>query len=625
MQHRIGISLTVGLFVAVVCSAADPQIASQPSLPETTRGQHVTISGQGFPAGQFPVYLRQNSDQKVEDAIQLTATQTDEKTLTFPVPPGQVPVGRYLVRVRMNGKDYDVPGDLKVIADASAPVKLDAVYPVTAYPKDHTGFDFDIAGQNLAADPNDNTLLVVGRGPVSALSPDECKAAETSKIYARPCLKYEPGMATRKLSVVGFPKGDYDGPISVQVQVGSNVSNAVPLTFSRVSERGALWGALLSFLVIMAIVVRLVWRGVGDYKIGKKRFGPWTSFFLDKETNSYSLSKFQLLAWTSAFVFGYLYLFLARMLIQWKFELPPVPDGMPGMLAISAATAVAAAGATESRGSKGAGPVHPSAADFVSTGGLVVGERFQFFVWTLVGVGAFVSMLLLKDPATLIELPKVPDNFLYLMGISSAGYIAGKVTRKPGPVIRALSITGVATSSGGPMTMSMHLKGENLAENATVKVDDTLLRDGQFSIKGTDRPAQPVDPAFCNELDLVLNDAEGYMEGQHTLAIINRDAQQSSAEFPIDPMVIETVADVTHGAAKTAVKVTGKNFAANTAAGWNDAAGTATPIAAADVVLNKDKPGELTVTLVPGNHPGKGKLTLISPAKLRASHEVKVT
>ena len=39
---------------------------------------------------------------------------------------------------------------------------------------------------------------------------------------------------------------------------------------------------------------------------------------LDKETNSYSLSKFQLFLFTAVFVFGYIYLFLCRWLVQWN-------------------------------------------------------------------------------------------------------------------------------------------------------------------------------------------------------------------------------------------------------------------------------------------------------------------
>src|SRR5262249_47842257 len=149
--------------------------------------------------------------------------------------------------------------------------------------------------------------------------------------------------------------------------------------------------------------------------------------FLDRQTNSYSLSKFQLIAWTAVAIFGYVYVLFCRTLIQWDFGFPPIPNGWPTLLGVSAATTVAAVGITANRGSKGAGPQTPSFADFISSGGMVTSDRFQFFVWTLVGFLGFLLLILLPDPASLKVLPDVPEGFLYLMGISAAGYIGGKV------------------------------------------------------------------------------------------------------------------------------------------------------------------------------------------------------
>jgi hypothetical protein len=61
---------------------------------------------------------------------------------------------------------------------------------------------------------------------------------------------------------------------------------------------------------------------------------------------------------------------------------------------------------------------------------MVTGDRFQFFVWTLVGFLGFLLLVLLADPSTLKELPDVPQGFIYLMGISAAGYLDGKVVRR---------------------------------------------------------------------------------------------------------------------------------------------------------------------------------------------------
>jgi hypothetical protein len=542
---------TTGGTSASNCPATGISLDAQPELPEITRGQTVTVKGCNFPDGVVTVRL--NAGRPKADDIPLPATRANANTITFQVPADKVQTDRYLVWLEIAGQKLQVPGDLRVVADTSAPVHLDSAYPVTAYPTEKPGFDFEISGQNLAAQPDDNILIVTGRGPVSKCGPATAQQKNTCLDH----LEVPDGLATRKLKIVGFRRGDYDGPVSIQVQVGKNVSNPVSLTFSRFAEGAVRWGSFLIFLAIMFAVFFIVWKGVGSTTIQTKRYNPFQSFFLDKATNSYSLSKFQMVLWTAVFVFGYVYLFLCRMLIQWKFELPPVPDGLPAMLAISAGTVIAAAGATEARGSKGAGDVHPSMADFISTGGLVVGERFQFFVWTLVATAGFVALLVMRDPATLMELPPIPQNFLYLMGISSVGYLAGKVVRKPGPVIKKLLVDALTPrTSGTAATMTIKLEGENLAEGGIIRVDDKeLLKDVGYTFTEKTAQAQAPDPTFCTQLTVLLKSADDYIAGEHKITLINGDAQAASATFPVNALKLTSA--TTDGKTVTLI---GENF-----------------------------------------------------------------
>jgi hypothetical protein len=598
-----------------------PWIDSEPIASEFTAGQTVTIHGKNFPQGNVTAHLSTGKPNSQD--IPLPATLVNDKTISFLLPTDKVSPGRYLVSMEMGGKPYAVPGDLHVVSEASAPVHLDAAYPVTVYPTDRSGFDFEISGQNLAALPNDNYLIAVGRGLIPTGTPEECEKAKASGNYLKPCLEVDQGLETRKLKVIGFQNAQYDGPVSIQVQVGKNsknISNAVPLTFARITQRSVFWGALVAFLAIMVVIFLLVRKGVGSVTILGKRYSAFTSFFLDKETNSYSLSKFQLLLWTSVFVFGYLYLFLCRMLIQWKFELPPVPDGLPGMLAISAGTAVAAAGATGARGSKGAGDIYPSPADFITIGGLVVGERFQFFVWTLVGAFGFLVLLLVRDPSGVTELPKVPDNFLYLMGISSVGYLAGKLVRKPGPVIRKLFVSNV-TPAGSPATMTIELQGENLSQDAIVKVGEKQLRKDEYELIRKKAQDQAPDPSFCSDLTLLLKNANDYLEGEHTLTLTNTDGQAASASFPVDSLKIESVDPVAQGDKPVSFTVKGRNFAEGMTGVWKN---NGVPENSRTVGVKKVSETEACVTLIPGD-PGKAKLTLISALGLRASADVTVS
>jgi hypothetical protein len=79
--------------------------------------------------------------------------------------------------------------------------------------------------------------------------------------------------------------------------------------------------------------------------------------------------------------------------------------------------------------------------------------------------------VLLTDPSTLKTLPDIPEGFLYLMGISAAGYLGGKAVRLPGPVIHQLLASAEETSAAGKETvlLTILVKGENLSTDATIK------------------------------------------------------------------------------------------------------------------------------------------------------------
>jgi hypothetical protein len=62
-------------------------------------------------------------------------------------------------------------------------------------------------------------------------------------------------------------------------------------------------------------------------------------------------------------------------------------------------------------------------------------------VWTILGVAAFCLAVLQHTPGAIRDLDKVPDGMMYLMGLSSLGYLGGKMARKPGPIINEMSIT----------------------------------------------------------------------------------------------------------------------------------------------------------------------------------------
>jgi len=162
--------------------------------------------------------------------------------------------------------------------------------------------------------------------------------------------------------------------------------------------------------------------------------------FLDPQTDTYSLSKLQFYLWTVAAIFGYTYLFVSRVRVQFQ-AWPDVSSTLPGIIAVAAGTAVGSQVITSTKGAKGAGDEKPSFADFITSGGVVAPDRLQMLLWTLFGVVAFLEATLQQGPGTISELPAVPERLLYLMGLSSVAYLGGKMARKAGPIIDEISLT----------------------------------------------------------------------------------------------------------------------------------------------------------------------------------------
>ncbi len=613
------------------------------------------MTGENFPQS-VKVSLRTGKETGGDTGVQVDAVVADDrKSLSFKVPKDPFKTGRYLVYVSYDTpavaassnslavpavtKDLAVPGELTVAPDDMPAVGVDSISPATAYRSKDGAFDFVISGNNMAPVATDNSIEEVGGGLLAVGTQAECQSDatikqfeadgkkkqlesdDTNKLSKKVCLSYPAGLDGHELLVKGYQPPPYKGSVLFRVHVGSGVSAAKAVVFSSVSE-GELRGlAIVVSLVIAAIVLLMVWKGIGLYKIAGESYTPLQCFFLDKETNSYSLSKFQLVAWTSVAVFGYIYLTLCQSLIQWTLTFPDVPSGWPTLLGVSAATTVTAVGITTNRGSKGSGPVLPSLADFITSGGMVMSSRFQFFVWTLVGCAGFLYLTLINDPSGLKALPDVPTGFLYLMGISSAGYLGGKLVALPGPVVQQLVVKSVNPAS--PALLVINLKGQNLSTNAAVKVDDTVLRmKEQFTIELVTAQVQPPDPSFCTEVAVKLTAADSYLDGVHTLTITNQDGQMAASKFPLDALTITTVNNLPPTTGPV-VQVNGTNFVDGMTAEWKNATAPAgTPPVAASSVQKKSGT-QVEVTLVPGTA-GKGTLTLVSPIFLRAHVDVTV-
>jgi len=614
------------MIVSAFLSASAAALDWKSHFPEVvTPGSILTVQGSFDKSKTTTLTLHSLTNGNPQPP--LTGKISDDASTFSATLPDGTPPGRYYATLDNGGdlKDQQITGELRVQVDA---VKLDATHPTTAYRNAETGlFDFEVVGQNFSPDADNDHIYIAGQGDViKSRAADATKCADPAN--RKPCLWVE---APEKLHVVGYEAEPYQGPLRLSVGVGVIRSGERQLVLSRMSAARVVASTILIFGVLGFIIYRLVARGLKDDVIDGKHYSAFWSFFIDPQSNSYSLSKFQLLLFSCTFVFGYLYVFLCRWLVQWQFMLPDVPSNFSAILGMSAGTTVIAAGATAARGSKGSGARYPSAADFISIGGQVVPERFQFFVWTLVACFGFIALLVSQDPATISGFPNIPYGLLYVMGVSATGYLGGKVVRKPGPVIRNIA-WAKNTDPNTPNTVgTITIQGENLSA------------DGDFGIDGKKLPIDPAaagplvkltpqdeaaDKTFCSKLEIKVNLAAGVdlSSGDHDFRIANPDGQFAESRFTADPVTIMTVA-VDGGAVKSGVSalqltVTGSGFREGSTARWTPpGAQEAVDLPPASVQFSDSK--TIKVTLVPGGK-GTGTLLLMTPSGFAVTKTVTV-
>ena len=620
--------LSAALALFATAAVAEPDqppsvttILPQLVLPVTTRGQSVTVFG-SFPTAPVKVNLRSGKPGEKDIPVEAVASD-DKKSITFKVPP-EGPIGSFLVFVDAGSQELPVPGELRILPDEMGKVTLDAIAPATDYlTSGSDGFDFVVSGQNLARQASDNVVITVGYGPLDAGTAAECADRAAMNKFKKICLSYDPGMEGQKLNVMNYRPRRYEGPVSIEIKVGNNVSAPQKIIFSGLRAETLRLVAIGVFLGLAALIFALVRRGIRLNTLAGDHTGPIAAFFLDRQTNSYSLSKFQILAWTAVAVFGYVYLYLCRNWVQWNFTFPPIPEGLPTLLGVSAGTTVVATGITAQHGSKGAGAVHPSMADFISTGGVVAGERFQFFIWTLVGCLGFLGIILSTDPASLTQLPDINGTFLTLMGISSAGYLAGKLVRNPGPIIQLLTISEVTPAAGkNPAIIKLEVKGQNLSDQAVLKVDQKELGPKQFSIAGINKQDSTANSPYYSTMQVTLTEADNYLSGSHLLYLVNDDGQSATESFPLNPLSLDPVKEtIKAGNDPVTVHLVGRNICAGFHGTWVDAAGTAVVVPDANIEFLDEN--HLDVAVVPGPA-GVGMLVLETPARLLGTVDVKV-
>jgi len=312
-----------------------------------------------------------------------------------------------------------------------------------------------------------------------------------------------------------------------------------------VYERWMYLGAL-GIVALLSLIVFVLVRFVYKVSEGQQRFNFVKMLLLEQTNQTYSLSRAQFLAWLLVIVFSYLFLFFAHGFIEGDWFFPNIGNAVYAFF-ISLGTLIISQGTSMVQGPKGAGELHPSLADLVVHGGVLALDRVQQLIWTAIALGMFVYITI-STYATASALPEIPMQLIVLMGLSSAGYLGGKMVRGAGPVIDEASSTADTV---------VNVKGKHLSKDAFVWFDGERVEKVEVV---ADDPDDPVK--FAKELKLTVPalTVDGWNAVHHAITVINNDAQRADWRTPLEISVTPGAPDPTNKvtlAIKTARAVKG--------------------------------------------------------------------
>lgn len=425
----------------------------------------------------------------------------------------------------------DLSKKLKIVSEAGAlSPKIDSISKIVVFPENDK-YSFDVIGSGFSEKGEDNKLIIstiknadktFAKGSEVNVCWEDEKDCELSSIKGRV-------LNNRQITFSNVPKRAYNGDVGLQIRVGETESTpSYSLTLSPVDRGFPLFLTLGIFVALVGLIVFFVQKGNRPTDIDGTKYDFWSALLIDQKTNTYSLTRLQFYLWTGVAIFSYLYLMLSRSLVQGQLEFIDIPQGLPGIVLISATTTVVSEGITTTKGSKGGGNIKPEFSNLITTGGLIAPERFQFLVWTILGVFAYLFVVLWQSPEQIKDLPQIPSGFLQLMGISSAGYLGGKLARKPGPFINSIE-----SSIDNENSLVLNIQGSNLSSTATFKLNNgdqipsSLIKS---TIKTSEENAS--DSSLAKVLEIVIkNPKKAWYENGNILTIYNSDTQYSEQKF----------------------------------------------------------------------------------------------
>ncbi|MBK8397956.1 MAG: hypothetical protein IPL26_22305 [Leptospiraceae bacterium] len=175
---------------------------------------------------------------------------------------------------------------------------------------------------------------------------------------------------------------------------------------------------------LMTVFLLIVFFAVIAFLVGTWNFIP--AIILDKETNQYSLSKFQSYLWTIVGIGSYFYIAVCQGVILREGKLPEFSYALLGLMGISYGGLLASSYIGDKKGIKKHTPVtSPSYKNlFCNEDGGIDIPRLQLFAFTMITLILYLANLFWGN--ALEGLPVVPESLHALLVTSQGGFLGGK-------------------------------------------------------------------------------------------------------------------------------------------------------------------------------------------------------
>ncbi len=176
-------------------------------------------------------------------------------------------------------------------------------------------------------------------------------------------------------------------------------------------------------VILLSLVTTFL--GLGIFALMMQKWNFITYILIDKETNTYSLSRFQAFVWTVVLTGSYFYIAIAFGILLQNGKIPDFNPSLIGLMSISYSALITTNFLSRKKTKNEISHHPPQLKDLFMENGIINITRFQLLVFTVVAVIIYLYNLALCN--VLNGLPDIPPTLHGLLISSQTGYIGGKI------------------------------------------------------------------------------------------------------------------------------------------------------------------------------------------------------